>query len=52
MMMFADIQVLLGAVQSGKLRALAIDSKARSPSVPSLATTTELGMPQVEADNW
>ena len=51
-MMFADIPVLLGAVQSGKLRALAIGAKARSPSLPDVATTAELGMPQVEADNW
>jgi tripartite-type tricarboxylate transporter receptor subunit TctC len=51
-MMFADVPVLLGAVQSGKLRALAIGSRVRSPSVPSVPTTAELGMPDVEADNW
>jgi tripartite-type tricarboxylate transporter receptor subunit TctC len=51
-MMFADIPVLLGAVQSGKLRALAIGSKARSPLLPNVPTTAELGMPDVEADNW
>jgi len=51
-MMFADVPVLLGAVQSGKLRALAIGSRVRSPSVPAVPTTAELGMPQVEADNW
>ena len=51
-MMFADVPVLLGSIQSGKLRALAIGSKTRIASLPSLATTAELGMPQVEADNW
>ena len=51
-MMFADVPVLLGAVQSGKLRALAIGSRVRSPSLPDVPTTAELGMPQVEADNW
>ncbi len=51
-MMFADVPVLLGAVQSGKLRALAIGSRTRSPSLPQVPTTAELGMPQVEADNW
>jgi tripartite-type tricarboxylate transporter receptor subunit TctC len=51
-MMFADVPVLLGNIQSGKLRALAIGSRARIASLPSLATTAELGMPQVEADNW
>lgn len=51
-MMFADIPVLLGAIQSGKLRALAVGSPKRSPIVPEVPTTAELGMPQVEADNW
>jgi tripartite-type tricarboxylate transporter receptor subunit TctC len=51
-MMFADVPVLLGSIQSGKLRALAIGSKVRLASLPSVATTAELGMPQVEADNW
>ena len=50
--MFADVPVLLGNIQSGKLRALAIGSRKRLASLPSLATTAELGMPQVEADNW
>jgi tripartite-type tricarboxylate transporter receptor subunit TctC len=50
--MFADVPVLLGNIQSGKLRALAIGSRKRIASLPALATTAELGMPQVEADNW
>ena len=36
-MMFADMPVLLGAVQSGKLRALAIGSRVRSPLLPDAA---------------
>jgi len=51
-LMFADVPVLLGNIQAGKLRALAIGSRARIASLPSVATTGELGMPQVEADNW
>jgi tripartite-type tricarboxylate transporter receptor subunit TctC len=51
-MMFADVPVLLGSVQSGKLRALAIGSRVRSPNLPDVPTTAELGMPDVEADNW
>ncbi len=51
-LMFADVPVLLGAIQSGKVRALAIGSKTRVDSVPTVPTTAELGMPQVEADNW
>jgi tripartite-type tricarboxylate transporter receptor subunit TctC len=51
-MMFADVPVLLGSLQSGKLRALAIGSRVRIANLPSVPTTAELGMPQVEADNW
>jgi tripartite-type tricarboxylate transporter receptor subunit TctC len=51
-LMFADVPVLLGAVQGGKLRALAIGSRVRSPLLPDVPTTAELGIPDVEADNW
>jgi tripartite-type tricarboxylate transporter receptor subunit TctC len=51
-MMFADVPVLLGSVQSGKLRALAVGSRARVPALPDVQTTAEAGLPQVEADNW
>jgi tripartite-type tricarboxylate transporter receptor subunit TctC len=51
-MMFADVPVLLGNIQAGKLRALAIGSRTRISNLPEVATTAELGMPQVEADNW
>ena len=51
-LMFADVPVLLGSIQSGKLRALAIGSRVRIANLPSVPTTAELGMPQVEADNW
>lgn len=51
-MMFADIPVLLPQVQAGALRALAVGSKARAPSLPDVATMAELGFPQIEAENW
>jgi len=50
--MFADVPILLGHIQGGKLRALAIGSHSRIAILPDLATTGELGMPQVLADNW
>ena len=50
--MFADVPILLGHIQAGKLRALAIGSHSRFAGLPDLATTGELGMPQVLADNW
>jgi tripartite-type tricarboxylate transporter receptor subunit TctC len=51
-LMFADVPVLLSAVQSGKLRALAVGSRMRAATLPQVPTMAELGMPQVEADNW
>lgn len=51
-MMFADAPVLLGAVQSGKLKALAVGSKSRIRVLPDVRTTTELNWPDIEADNW
>jgi len=50
--MFADVPILLGHIQGGTLRALAIGSHSRIVSLPDLATTGELGMPRVLADNW
>lgn len=51
-MMFADLPILIGNVQAGKLHALAIGSRTRSPNVPTVPTTAELGLPDVQADNW
>ena len=51
-LMFMDIAVLLPHVQAGTMRAVAIGSAKRSPSLPDLQTTAELGLPQVVADNW
>jgi tripartite-type tricarboxylate transporter receptor subunit TctC len=51
-MMFADIPVLLPHVQSGRLKALAIASKARAPSLPDVRTLGELGLANVDAENW
>jgi tripartite-type tricarboxylate transporter receptor subunit TctC len=47
-----DVPVLLGHIRSGKLRALAITSGTRAPSLPDVATTAELGYPNVNSDNW
>jgi tripartite-type tricarboxylate transporter receptor subunit TctC len=51
-LMFADVPVLLGSLQAGKLRALAVGSRTRAASLPDVPTMAELGMRQVEADNW
>jgi len=47
-----DVPVLLGHIRSGKLKALTITSAQRAPSLPEVATTTELNYPNVNSDNW
>lgn len=39
-------------VRSGKLRALAVSSARRSPSVPELPTVAEAGVPGFAVDQW
>lgn len=51
-LMFADVPVLLGAVQAGQLRAIAVGSKNRVPLLADVPTTAEVGEPDVLADNW
>jgi tripartite-type tricarboxylate transporter receptor subunit TctC len=51
-MAFFDLPVLLPQVQSGKLKAIAVGSRERAPSLKNVPTTAELGFAQVEADNW
>ena len=47
-----DVPVLLGHIRSGKLKALAITSATRAPSLPGVPTTAELSYPNVNSDNW
>ena len=47
-----DVPVLLGHIRSGKLKALAITSATRAPSLPEVPTTAELNYPNVNSDNW
>ena len=47
-----DVPILLGHIRSGRLKALAITSASRAPSLPDIATTAELGYPEVTSDNW
>jgi tripartite-type tricarboxylate transporter receptor subunit TctC len=51
-MVFLDIPVLLPQVQAGKVRPIAIGSRERVPSLPNVPTTAEVGLPQIEAENW
>jgi tripartite-type tricarboxylate transporter receptor subunit TctC len=47
-----DVPVLLGHIRSGKLKALTITSAGRAPALPEVASTVELGYPNVNSDNW
>jgi tripartite-type tricarboxylate transporter receptor subunit TctC len=47
-----DLPVLLPQVRAGKLKALAITSKDRSPLLPDLQTMTEAGYSGATFDNW
>ena len=51
-LMFDNLPTSLPYIQSGKLRALAVTSKARSPVLPSVPTMIEAGVPGFEAGSW
>jgi tripartite-type tricarboxylate transporter receptor subunit TctC len=43
---------LLGFVQSGRVRALAVAAKSRHPLLPNVPTTIEAGYPNFELEAW
>jgi len=47
-----DMPVVLPHIRAGKLRALAVTSARRAPSLPEVPTTAEAGYPKVNSDNW
>ncbi len=51
-MMFEQMYAAKPALETGKVRAIAITSKERSPKFPAIPTFTELGLPQVVVMNW
>jgi tripartite-type tricarboxylate transporter receptor subunit TctC len=51
-MMFEQMYAAMPSIKGGRLRALAITSKARSPLLPDLPTMGEAGFPAVEVLNW
>jgi tripartite-type tricarboxylate transporter receptor subunit TctC len=51
-LMFDPLQSVLSNVLGGKIRALAISSKTRSPVLPSVPTIAESGYPGFETTAW
>jgi len=51
-LVFDPIQSVLPHIVSGKLRALAVTSKVRSPVLPTIPTVAEQGYPQFESIAW
>jgi len=47
-----DVPILLPHIRSGKLKALAITSAKRTPTLPEVQTTAEANLPRVNSDNW
>jgi tripartite-type tricarboxylate transporter receptor subunit TctC len=51
-MMFEQMYAAMPSIKGGRLRALAITSRARSPLLPDIPTMGEAGFPAVEVLNW
>jgi len=51
-MLFASILETSGYVKTGKLRALAVTSAARSPGMPEVPTLAEQGIANAESGSW
>jgi tripartite-type tricarboxylate transporter receptor subunit TctC len=47
-----DVPVLLGHIRSGRLKALAVTSASRAPTLPEVPTSAEAGYANVTSDNW
>jgi tripartite-type tricarboxylate transporter receptor subunit TctC len=50
--MFEQMYAAAPSIRGGKLRALAITSKTRSPLFPEVPTMVEAGVPGFEVQNW
>jgi len=51
-LMFATSASVIPYMKAGRLRALAVTTAQRSPSVPELPTISEAGLPGFEATTW
>jgi tripartite-type tricarboxylate transporter receptor subunit TctC len=51
-MMFTTMPIAVPHIETGRLRALAVASAARTPRLPDLPTLAEAGVPGVEITGW
>ena len=51
-LMFANLSAVMGNLQAGTLRALAVTSAERSPSAPDIPTVAETALPGFDAETW
>ena len=51
-LMFDSMITTMPLVEGGKLRALAVTGKTRSPALPNVPTIAESGLPDYEATGW
>ncbi len=51
-LMFQLIPGIAGQVKSGKVRAIAVMAPQRSPGLPDVPTTAELGQPKLLSSTW
>jgi tripartite-type tricarboxylate transporter receptor subunit TctC len=51
-MMFADLAIVMGHANVGKLRAIGVTSQKRSGAAPQLQTIGESGLPGYEMTAW
>jgi tripartite-type tricarboxylate transporter receptor subunit TctC len=51
-LLFANVSVVTGQVKSGTLKALAVTSSKRTPSLPDVPTLAESGVPNADVETW
>ena len=51
-MMFENLPSVLGQIQGGTVKALAVTTRRRNKALPSVPTLVELGMPEFDVSAW
>ncbi|MDN3564893.1 tripartite tricarboxylate transporter substrate-binding protein [Paeniroseomonas aquatica] len=51
-LLFADLPPLLPHIRAGAMTPLALAARQRSPALPEVPTTGEVGFPKLLAENW